>query len=150
MKFFACFTLIQTENIGIKVSARMLILQLILISIFCNLSASQYLLVYHYFNIDTNVKLHISILYMFPYILLNLFILSLLAKSMEMQNTLRLIAILLLLDAARTVASSSSFPSFSPIVIQAHYEQNYTYTINATVEYVFLYPASNVSPDKTN
>jgi len=75
---------------------------------------------------------------------------SFLAESMEMQNTLRLIAILLFLVAARAVALSSSSPSFSPIVIRAEYEQNYNKTINATVEYVFLYPASNVSPDETN
>ncbi|XP_011702065.1 PREDICTED: SID1 transmembrane family member 1-like isoform X2 [Wasmannia auropunctata] len=64
-----------------------------------------------------------------------------------MQNTLRLVAcLLLLLDAARAVASSSSSPSpFSPIVVHAEYLHKYQETTNATVEYVFLYPASNVS-----
>jgi hypothetical protein len=47
----------------------------------------------------------------------------------------------LLLDISR--ASSLSSP-FSPIIIQAKYEQNYEKITNATIEYVFLYPASNV------
>lgn len=67
---------------------------------------------------------------------------------MEMQNALKLITVLSLLDAIRTVTISS--PSFSPIVIEAKYEHTYNKTINATVEYVFLYPASNVSPDEIN
>ncbi|KYQ59051.1 SID1 transmembrane family member 1 [Trachymyrmex zeteki] len=62
---------------------------------------------------------------------------------MEMQNALKLITVLSLLDAIRTVTISS--PSFSPIVIEAKYEHTYNKTINATVEYVFLYPASNVT-----
>lgn len=74
---------------------------------------------------------------------------------MEIQNTLKLIIILLFLDTARAVAVSSSSPSFFPTVIQeyAEYdEQNYTnLVINATVEYEFFYPTSNnVSPDKIN
>ncbi|XP_071555084.1 SID1 transmembrane family member 1 isoform X1 [Temnothorax nylanderi] len=64
---------------------------------------------------------------------------------MEMQYTLRLITLLLLLHTVRAVALSSTSPSFSPIVIQADYGINYTKTINATIEYVFLYPTSNIS-----
>ncbi|XP_024882541.1 SID1 transmembrane family member 1-like isoform X1 [Temnothorax curvispinosus] len=64
---------------------------------------------------------------------------------MEMQYTLRLITLLLLLHTVRAVTLSSTSPSFSPIVIQADYGINYTKTINATIEYVFLYPTSNIS-----
>ena len=76
---------------------------------------------------------------------------SLLAKSVETRIVSSLIVILLLLDAARNMTSSFSTPSFSPIVIQGEYGPNNTYKkrINAMVEYVFLYPASNVSSDKT-
>lgn len=70
--------------------------------------------------------------------------------TMGMQRTLKLIVLSLLLDAARAVVSSSTSPSFSPIVIRAEYEQNYRNTTNATVEYVFLYPASNVSSCETD
>ncbi|XP_018401340.1 PREDICTED: SID1 transmembrane family member 1-like [Cyphomyrmex costatus] len=62
---------------------------------------------------------------------------------MEIQNTLRLITVLLFLDVRAMISLSS--PSFSPIVIEANYEHTYNKTINATVEYVFLYPASNVT-----
>ncbi|KAL6257470.1 hypothetical protein P5V15_011040 [Pogonomyrmex californicus] len=64
---------------------------------------------------------------------------------MEMQNILRLMAIFFLLNAAKTVALSFSSPSFSPIVIRAKYEDSYPKIINSTIEYVFLYPASNIS-----
>jgi len=60
---------------------------------------------------------------------------------METRNFLGLITLILLLDISR--ASSLSSP-FSPIIIQAKYEQNYEKITNATIEYVFLYPASNV------
>ncbi|KAG5331301.1 SIDT1 protein, partial [Acromyrmex heyeri] len=60
-----------------------------------------------------------------------------------MPNALKLITVLLLLDAVRAVNISS--PSFSPIVIEAKYEHPYNKTINSTVEYMFLYPASNVT-----
>ncbi|EFN66381.1 SID1 transmembrane family member 1 [Camponotus floridanus] len=63
-------------------------------------------------------------------------------NSMEMRNTLGLITMLLLFDAATSILSSSAF---SPIVIQAKYERSYQRTTNATVEYVFLYPAANIS-----
>ncbi|XP_012056983.1 PREDICTED: SID1 transmembrane family member 1-like [Atta cephalotes] len=58
-----------------------------------------------------------------------------------MQNALKLFIVLSLLDTVRTISSSS----FSPIVVEAKYEHSYNETINSTVEYVFLYPASNVS-----
>ncbi|XP_011060637.1 PREDICTED: SID1 transmembrane family member 1-like isoform X2 [Acromyrmex echinatior] len=60
-----------------------------------------------------------------------------------MPNALKLITVLLLLDAVRAVNISS--PSFSPIVVEAKYEHSYNETINSTVEYMFLYPASNVT-----
>lgn len=63
---------------------------------------------------------------------------------------MKLITSLLLLEVARTVASSPMSPSFSPIVIQAEYGTNYQKIINATNEYVFLYPASNVNADEIN
>jgi len=62
-----------------------------------------------------------------------------------MQNALKLFTVLSLLNTVRTISSSS----FSPIVVEAKYEHSYNETINSTVEYVFLYPASNVSL-KTN
>ncbi|KAH0946843.1 hypothetical protein HN011_008569 [Eciton burchellii] len=61
---------------------------------------------------------------------------------METRNFLGLITLILLLDISR--ASSLSSP-FSPIIIQAKYEQNYEKITNATIEYVFLYPASNLA-----
>ncbi|XP_014484274.1 PREDICTED: SID1 transmembrane family member 1-like isoform X2 [Dinoponera quadriceps] len=69
--------------------------------------------------------------------------------TMAIQDALRLIITLLLLDTVLTVAPSSSSPSplppFSPIVIpSAAYGQDYPFIINRTIEYVFLYPASNV------
>lgn len=72
---------------------------------------------------------------------------------MEIQNTLKLIIILLLLDAARAVTVSSSSPSFSPIIINHHaeYGQHYKNITNATIEYMFLYSISgNVSSDEIN
>jgi len=60
---------------------------------------------------------------------------------METRNFLGLITLVLVLDVLR--ASSLSSP-FSPIIIQAKYEQNYQKITNTTIEYVFLYPASNV------
>jgi len=63
-----------------------------------------------------------------------------------MQNALKLFTVLSLLNTVRTISSSS----FSPIVVEAKYEHSYNETINSTVEYVFLYPASNVSLKKTN
>jgi len=62
-----------------------------------------------------------------------------------MQNALKLFTVLSLLNTVSTISSSS----FSPIVVEAKYEHSYNETINSTVEYVFLYPASNVSL-KTN
>lgn len=70
--------------------------------------------------------------------------------TMETQHGLKLITLLLLLEVARTVAMSSTSPSFSPIVIQAEYGTNYQKIINSTIEYMFLYPASNVNSDETN
>ncbi|XP_011155014.1 SID1 transmembrane family member 1 isoform X2 [Harpegnathos saltator] len=72
---------------------------------------------------------------------------------MAIRDALRLMIILLLLDAvlAMTPSSPSPPPSpspspFSPIVIpSAKYGENYQQIINTTVEYVFLYPASNES-----
>ncbi|EGI61710.1 SID1 transmembrane family member 1, partial [Acromyrmex echinatior] len=63
--------------------------------------------------------------------------------AIKMPNALKLITVLLLLDAVRAVNISS--PSFSPIVVEAKYEHSYNETINSTVEYMFLYPASNVT-----
>ncbi|CAL1681359.1 unnamed protein product [Lasius platythorax] len=60
------------------------------------------------------------------------------ANSMEMRNALGLITVLLLFEAAASISSS-------PIVIQADYGHNYPNTTNATVEYVYLYPAANIS-----
>ncbi|KAL0130708.1 hypothetical protein PUN28_002379 [Cardiocondyla obscurior] len=62
-----------------------------------------------------------------------------------MHHTVKLTLLLLLLHIARTIAFSVSSPSFSPIVIQAQYEENYRKAINASTEYVFLYPTKNVS-----
>ncbi|KAK9297183.1 hypothetical protein QLX08_009048 [Tetragonisca angustula] len=42
-------------------------------------------------------------------------------------------------------AISSQILSFSSIVIDANYTAKYQYNINSTVEYVFLYPVSNVT-----
>lgn len=42
-------------------------------------------------------------------------------------------------------AISSQIVSFSSIVINANYTEEYQCIINSTVEYVFLYPVSNVS-----
>lgn len=61
---------------------------------------------------------------------------------MEMRNALGLITILLLFDAAVSFSSS-------PIVIQAKYGQSYPNITNASAEYVYLYPATNVSLNKT-
>ncbi|GAB1859726.1 SID1 transmembrane family member 1 [Camponotus japonicus] len=63
-------------------------------------------------------------------------------NSMEMRNALGLITMLLLFNAATSILSSSAFSS---IVIQAKYNQSYQNTTNATVEYVFLYSAANIS-----
>ncbi|XP_072758199.1 SID1 transmembrane family member 1 [Anoplolepis gracilipes] len=64
------------------------------------------------------------------------------ANLMEMRNALGLIIVLLLFNAAASISSSSAF---SPIVIRADYERSYQNTTNATVEYVFLYPAATIS-----
>lgn len=69
---------------------------------------------------------------------------------MELQNTLRLIIILLLFDVVPAAILPSSTESFSPIVIRAKYEIPYHNITNSSSEYVFLYSASNVSLDEIN
>lgn len=64
--------------------------------------------------------------------------------KMVIQDVWRFTIIFLLFNSAQAVTSSLSFPSFIPIVVQASYGENYQQTINTTVEYVFLYPVSNV------
>jgi len=66
---------------------------------------------------------------------------------METRNFLGLITLLLVLNILRVSSLSSPF---SPIIIQAKYEQNYQKITNASIEYVFLYPASNVIIYETN
>lgn len=63
---------------------------------------------------------------------------------MEMQSTLRLIIILLLFDVSAALLTHS----FSPIVID--YKMPYHNVANSSIEYVILYPASNVSLDEIN
>ncbi|XP_029169765.1 SID1 transmembrane family member 1-like [Nylanderia fulva] len=63
---------------------------------------------------------------------------TIIAHSMEMRNALGLITILLLFNAAVSFSPS-------PIVTQAKYGQSYPNIINASVEYVYLYPAANIS-----
>jgi len=69
---------------------------------------------------------------------------------MEIRTTLWLIVILLLFDAASATILSSLSQAFSPIVIEAKYGISYQSFINSTIEYVYLYPASNVSLDEIN
>lgn len=74
---------------------------------------------------------------------------------MAIRDVLRLMIILIPLDAVLAVTPSSlppspspSPPPFSSIVIpSAKYGENYSQIINATVEYVYLYPARNVIID---
>ncbi|XP_012233210.1 SID1 transmembrane family member 1 [Linepithema humile] len=66
-------------------------------------------------------------------------------NSMEMQNALRLIVTLLLFDVVPAAILPSSTQSFSPIVVRAQYETSYQNTTNSTIEYVFLYPARDIS-----
>ncbi|KAM0733918.1 SID1 transmembrane family member 1 [Formica fusca] len=64
------------------------------------------------------------------------------ANSMEMRNALELIIVLLLFDIAASISSPSAF---SPIVINADYDQPEKNITNSAVEYVFLYRAADIS-----
>lgn len=59
--------------------------------------------------------------------------------------SIRKILMVITLILFNSQATSSQTPSFSSVVIDADYKVEYQYTINSTVEYLFLYPVSNVS-----
>ncbi|XP_003704971.2 SID1 transmembrane family member 1 [Megachile rotundata] len=60
-----------------------------------------------------------------------------------MQKNLAVISVLLSLYI--NIVISAQFLTYSPIVIDADYKREYNFTINSTVEYVFLYPTNNVT-----
>ena len=59
--------------------------------------------------------------------------------------SIRKILMVITLILFNSQATFSQTPSFSSVVIDADYKVEYQYTINSTVEYLFLYPVSNVS-----